>query len=73
MVCSTLLQVTCADKLTLVCRNLLVGSVRISFAMRSIVYLLKLSPKFFTKKLLATCYHFMFIEVHHINVYLIIK
>jgi hypothetical protein len=38
-VCSTLLQVTSADKLTLVCGNLLVGSARTSFAMRSIVYL----------------------------------
>jgi hypothetical protein len=34
-VCSTLLQVTGADKLTLMCGNLLVGSARISFAMRS--------------------------------------
>jgi hypothetical protein len=40
-----LLQMTGADKLTLVCGNLLVGSAMISFTMRSRVYLLKLSPK----------------------------
>jgi hypothetical protein len=37
--------VTGADKLTLVCGNLLVGSARIFFAMQSRVYLLKLSPR----------------------------
>jgi hypothetical protein len=45
MVCSTLLQVTGADQLTLVCGNLLVGLARLSFAMRNRVYLLKLSLK----------------------------
>jgi hypothetical protein len=43
MVCSTLLQVTGADELTLVCGNLLMGSARIFFTMQSRVYLLKLS------------------------------
>jgi hypothetical protein len=50
MICSTLLQVTGADKLTLVCGNLLVGPMMISFAMRSRVYLLKLSPKVLQRK-----------------------
>jgi hypothetical protein len=44
------MQVTGADKLTLECGNLLVGSARISFTMWSRVYLLKLSPKVLQKK-----------------------
>jgi hypothetical protein len=52
MVCSTLLQVTGVDKLTLEYENLLLGSARISFMMQSRVHLLKLSPKVFQRKYL---------------------
>jgi hypothetical protein len=46
MVYSTLLQVAGADKLTLVCGNLLVGSARTSFAMRSRVIYETLTKSF---------------------------
>jgi hypothetical protein len=49
MVCSTLLQVTGADKLIFMCENLLVGSAMISSTMRGRVYLSKLSQKFYKK------------------------
>jgi hypothetical protein len=60
--------VTGTDKLTLVYGNLLVGSAKIFFTIRSKVYLTKIPPKVFSKKILATYYYFMLIKAHHVNV-----
>jgi hypothetical protein len=56
-----------ADELTIVCGNLLVGSARISFAMRSRV-ILKTLTKSFTRKILLICYHFIHLNVLPANV-----
>jgi hypothetical protein len=61
------LQVTGADKLTLVCGNLLVGSARISFVMRSRVFI-KALTKSFTRKILLIYYQFVQLNVLHVNV-----
>jgi hypothetical protein len=59
-------------ELTLGCGNLLVGSARISFMCGHRVYL-KFPQKYFIKKKLITCYYFMYINVHHDNIQLVIK